>query len=315
MCDVSLFWDLMMADVMKAYHKWLNASPMDRLAIRPEVVVEDKYKRLEARITNMMVAAVPATLKQEALAARDLIVAGLLFRALKTFQPGGLHERAQTLATLTTVQPAKNVTACQEALRQWQRQLRRAEELQLALPDPLLMVHALTELTKTVTNGDKEMAFRVSTFRMNARVDTGPTMESVNDLLQLLIAEVDHALHASKTTSKAGGEKDKEQDEAKIKAMKAGTPEKTEKVFCKYWGSDNGRRKGKDCTYPHPWDASIVPATSTRPRPVRQAKMRSWSFSTSRVLKSRRVKEKEKMERDNRREKVMTTRKPRRSLR
>eukprot|EP00435_Cladocopium_sp_Y103_P056344 s270_g19.t1 len=86
-------------------------------------------------------------------------------------------------------------------LRQWRRQLLRAGELGLHIPDPLLQVNALSEVMRTVVVKEPRASFRISNFRMTHMVDVAPTQLTAENYLQMLIAEADHLHHG--TTAKA----------------------------------------------------------------------------------------------------------------
>ena len=74
----------------------------------------------------------------------------LVFRIFKLYQPGGLNEKSTILNNLTQTTAAKSAAEAGEMLRQWRRQLLRARELGLHVPDPLLQVNALSEVMRIV---------------------------------------------------------------------------------------------------------------------------------------------------------------------
>ena len=72
----------------EAYSRWLAASPLDKMSVQPHTMVESRYKRLEARVLTMLLAAVPAMVKQEAISTRELTCVQLIYKVLKQYQPG-----------------------------------------------------------------------------------------------------------------------------------------------------------------------------------------------------------------------------------
>ena len=95
--------------------------------------------------------AIPSSLKE------------IIFRVLKTHQPGGLNERAEVLWQLfRLVTSAKNASEALEMLRLWERRYLRAEELKLNLPDPLLQVSALEAIMKNMLARNAQASFRVA---------------------------------------------------------------------------------------------------------------------------------------------------------
>ena len=139
-----VWWTGLVQRAQDAYATWLTAGPMDRMAVQPDLQVENKYVRLESRVLSMLLAAVPQTVKQEAISLREMTCVQLVFRILKLYQPGGLIEKNTILNNLTQTTAAKSAAEAGEMLRQWRRQLLRARELGLHVPDPLL--HMVQEL-------------------------------------------------------------------------------------------------------------------------------------------------------------------------
>ena len=119
-------------------HQWLAAGPLDRLKILPPGVEETSagMVRLDQRVTMMLMNAVPESIRHEIVATRQLHASRVLYKVLRTYQPGGQSERALTLSAITQTQPAEDPSQATEALRLWRRQVLRALELQALLPDP-----------------------------------------------------------------------------------------------------------------------------------------------------------------------------------
>ena len=82
----------------------------------------------------MLLAAVPESLKGELISSRQLGPQAIFYNMLKTYQPGGLIERSQTLMSLTATKEAVTPQEAVEDLRMWRRHLLRADELKAALP-------------------------------------------------------------------------------------------------------------------------------------------------------------------------------------
>ena len=194
-----VWWTGLVQRAQDAYATWLTAGPMDRMAVQPDLQVENKYVRLESRVLSMLLAAVPQTVKQEAISLREMTCVQLVFRILKLYQPGGLNEKSTILNNLTQTTAAKSAAEAGEMLRQWRRQLLRARELGLQVPDPLLQVSALSEVMRTVIAKEHQASFRISNFRMTHMVDVAPTQLTAENYLQMLIAEADHLHHGTMT--------------------------------------------------------------------------------------------------------------------
>lgn len=115
------WWDAMLAEVSQKYQRWLEATPLERLAM--EGPREEKYnssagrQRMDLRASSLLMASLPSGLKGELIAARELSTGKIIFKVLKTFQPGGASERASTLTALTLDKQAKDPRDAVEQLR------------------------------------------------------------------------------------------------------------------------------------------------------------------------------------------------------
>ena len=266
-----VWWNGLVQRAQDAYATWLTAGPMDRMAVQPDLQVENKYVRLESRVLSMLLAAVPQTVKQEAISLREMTCVQLVFRILKLYQPGGLNEKNTILDNLTQTTAAKSAAEAGEMLRQWRRQLLRARELGLHVPDPLLQVSALSEVMRTVIAKEHQASFRISNFRMTHMVDVAPTQLTAENYLQMLIAEADHLHHGTMTKASptSGNPKINVVNAAGDKGGgKKGSPGKKGNGnnaegngsgvgagACKHWGSHYGCLKGDRCTYAHEWNS------------------------------------------------------------
>ena len=72
---------------------------------------------------------------------------GLIFLTLWTYQPeGGLHERSELLAGLTTLQVAGTASTAVSTLQAWFRHLERARSMNIAVPDNSLLIDRLDKM-------------------------------------------------------------------------------------------------------------------------------------------------------------------------
>eukprot|EP00435_Cladocopium_sp_Y103_P028694 s3109_g7.t1 len=170
----STWWKKVTDEANKAYTNWLSAGPLDKMAIQPDVTVEPRYARLEARALTMLLGSIPSALKQEAVSARELTCVQI-YKLLKQFQPGGLSEKASLLTNLTKVQPAKTPAEAAEQLRKWQRLLGISRAWNSATGSTVV-----DKRTHRVDQGDAQQdaqaQFRVNTCRMAHMIDVAPTM-------------------------------------------------------------------------------------------------------------------------------------------
>lgn len=84
---------------MERYNQWLYSQPLERLKIcAPDMSkLLVGYERLDQRVTSLLLQCIPKSIKDEVVAARELSTAGILFRILRTYQPGGLVEKSRLL--------------------------------------------------------------------------------------------------------------------------------------------------------------------------------------------------------------------------
>ena len=256
-------WSLTMQSTTRTYEKWLNATPLERLRLpAPEPVVPmmvggdpATVQRLEQRITTLLLPSLPEELRQDLVANRELWPAAIMYKVLRTYQPGGWSERSSLLAELTQLSPAKEPMSAATGLRLWKRQRARAIELGAGLPDLMLQVRALDLLVSKILPLHPQALFRVSAFRMETHIDERPSTASLLQFHELLQAEMDTLVHS--TPGSSGGER----PSAKVlqqgapqadKDTKAGTTSTTDKIRpCKFWGSQEGCRHAKTCKFGH----------------------------------------------------------------
>ena len=131
------WWARVEKETAQAYQQWPNSAPLGKLKIQPPdaEALAQGHERLAQRVGVMLMQAVPADMKKELVASRQMDAPSILFKIYKTYQPGGLAEKRQVLAHLTSTQPAANPVDAVSALRLWKRQAQRAKELK----DPVLL--------------------------------------------------------------------------------------------------------------------------------------------------------------------------------
>ena len=136
MSDSSRTWFTLVALVMKeverAYLAYLRASPIDRLALRPEEpenLVSGAYQRVHARAAAMLMSSLPAEVKSELVATRRTSVISMLFRLAVLYRPAGEQERTLILRKLQSPGIASTPTEAVTALRSWDRWFLRSRAI------------------------------------------------------------------------------------------------------------------------------------------------------------------------------------------
>ena len=263
------WWDDLMAEVMCRYQNWLQAGPLERLQMPSPQQGKYNYnatrRRLELRISTMLLASLPGALKTELVAARQLSSGEIMYKVLRHYQPGGVSEKTETLQSLTSMSTASTAKEATERLRKWRRHQLRAQELHVTLPDPSIMVKGLTTLCTDVLAGAPQASFRLSTFRLQQCLDLNPTRESLEAYYQMLLAEMEHlSLSPESTTTASGGSRSSAPDTpsgAKVKALKPGSPTPGGTSVCRAWGTEGGCRFGRECKFGHDWSSLADKAT------------------------------------------------------
>ena len=141
------------ARVTEHYTKWLASDPVSRLSVR-QAAIEDgamwasghQYAMLEQRMTTLLLEAIPTSVKTEVVTVRALTTVGILFLLHTRYQPAGQAEKAAILQYLVNPESPKDLSSAVKNLRRWIRLLARSSELQLASPDPSLLIKAVDRL-------------------------------------------------------------------------------------------------------------------------------------------------------------------------
>ena len=248
------WWSATMETTLKVYKEWLASTPLERLRIHPPEPVDptsfgnsQQVQRLEQRVTTILLPSLPSELRHDLISARQLWPSAILYRILRSFQPGGWGERSMLLTELTVTSAAVSAMEASNKLRMWRRHRGRALELGATLPDVLLQVRALDVIVQGVLKQHPQTQFRVASYRMEANIDERPTDESLAQFLELLTAEMDTLQTGSTDLSKSPGDKP---TNAAVKSMMT-----TSTNPCKFWGTENGCQKGKRCSYAHDWQS------------------------------------------------------------
>eukprot|EP00435_Cladocopium_sp_Y103_P052700 s362_g16.t1 len=256
------WWEAVMKASGEAYQQWLMSDPVQRLHVAPSMPSEcaTTWARLEQRGQSMLLAALPEGLKSEVLASRSTNTVEILYRIYTRYQPGGLGEKALLLRQLVDGKASTSAGEFLEQVRGWKRNLRRAQELNVATPDPTLLIGALDKMSSSIIKSSTQMAFRLNSTRAHLMVDINPTLGSVTTFADAVMAEAEGLLHAGaqvNTTVKVKALNQEAVDpppKGEGKGSKgADRADRAGKAVCKFFGTEDGCKKGQDCTYIHDW--------------------------------------------------------------
>ena len=256
------WWETVLSVAGSAYQGWLGSDPLTRLQVQPVTPQEfsrPPFARVEQRAQTMLLKALPDSLRGEIISNRSMGSVQIIFRVLTRYQPGGLAERTTLLKQLVEIKAPSNVAGVASSLRSWKRWLVRVSELGINPPDATLLMSALDRLASVLTKGSPQTGFRLSSARAQLQVDTCPSLHSVMSFAETMMAEAESLFH--------GGAQLPIDNGVKIKAMNSeldSPPQATGKSVvkeepgssgkpCKFFVSDGGCKKGKQCGFQHVW--------------------------------------------------------------
>ncbi|CAL1162674.1 unnamed protein product [Cladocopium goreaui] len=258
------WWSLTVKTVEHHYQQWLVATPLEKLRMKPgSPVIGEGYARLEQRSVSMLLAALPEGLRQDVIASRRLSTVGILFRLFTTFQPGGSGERTGLIKSISEAKVPAGLVELLGSVRQWRRSVGRSEELSVTV-DPLVLTGVLSKFADGASRlGGSQVAFRLATMRQQLDVDRAPSLGSVKEWAEYIQAELEELANAQ-TAGKATPSNPPAlapvltQGNPAVKAF-TGEGQKPwerpegEKAPCRFWGTDEGCRRGEKCGFAHAW--------------------------------------------------------------
>ena len=117
------WWLQIMGEVEDLYAIWLQASPLQRLRLRPaENGVNPALQRIEMKGVNMLLQVLPEGIKK-VVSSRTLSSSNIMFKLFTVFQPGGGSERAGLLKQIAEPKIMGGVQEVLGTLRNWRRWL------------------------------------------------------------------------------------------------------------------------------------------------------------------------------------------------
>ena len=261
------WWKDVLQRAESTYTEWLIATPLEKLRLKPSLGEKHVHNhRVEQRGLSMLLAALPDPIRREIISARKMSATEIMFRLHQIYQPGGTSERGNLLKNLADPKVGNTLTEALQTLRLWRRWLARAEELEVALPDGLVLLTVLNKIAEAVGKAGAQASFRISSVRQELQVDVRPHLAKIKQFSEYLQAEAEElslatALKTSSTTNAANPT----QPAAGLKALAtsgakdpvAETGDQKKRSFgapCRFWGTDGGCKKGGSCSYAHSWD-------------------------------------------------------------
>ena len=204
--DAATWWSGTLKAAEAAYKEYMSKSPIERLSVKavlPDELMDQRYSKLERRVSTMILAALPVAVKGDLVANSTRGVHQQLFRLLTLYQPGSAQDKAVVIRQLDTHESSDAPAHAAQVLRKWCRTLQRAADLSISVPDPSVQAKSLLCVIKKLAAASPNLQFRVSVARNDLQVDVRPSQESVVKLYQHLLAEMEQLnveTRRSKTT-------------------------------------------------------------------------------------------------------------------
>ena len=187
-----VWWNRVLAEARAWYNAWTQASAIDRGLVRPVPSLELqglRFRRLESRAYAMLLAATPASIRDEVVANRETHCVALMYHVLRTYQPGGLQERTTLLELLTNPGTTTSAGEAVQKLRSWGRALNRAVSMQVSVPDASLMLRGLDLLADPILRKNPHISFRCSQARTTLQLDHRPTLPNIREFVKVVQSE------------------------------------------------------------------------------------------------------------------------------
>ena len=258
------WWTRIMEVAGEWYRKHQELTPLERLqheVVAPKELQGTKWARVEKRACSLLLQAIPESQKEDVIASRSLSVLGVITRLMVNYQPGGAHEKAAVLMALESPAEALAVGDAITGLRRWLRRKRRALDINVSLPDPMVLLRGLDKMVGRVLGSNPALQFRLNLVRTTLKVDSMPTLTTVEQLAESTMAELDQLAYSRRKEKGALGNQEptkpkvKKLEEVKIEDQGQkgfGKGGKTGKApLCRFFLSDDGCRKGKACRFSH----------------------------------------------------------------
>ncbi|CAE7227139.1 GIP [Symbiodinium sp. CCMP2592] len=163
----------------------------------------------------------------------------------------------------TTV--AKTVAEAVSELRMWKRWTVRLTDLGGSIPDPAVLLKALTTITSGPLSTMPDVAFRVQLIKATLQVDVTPTTASVQQLYECLLTELEGEVKFGKAAARARSVKEEDRSERdlpkppksppKLPPPPKGSQAEGKSERCRAFHGGNGCKRGAQCPYLHEWTA------------------------------------------------------------
>ena len=129
------------------YGEWLRSGPLERLRLKPILDANaGLWPRTERRSVAMLLQAIPGAIRDDLVSSRRMTSEQIIFKLMVVYQPGGAGERTRLLQAITSGMLGETMAELLEGIRHWRRNVNRASELGVTLPDALVLAGVCSRL-------------------------------------------------------------------------------------------------------------------------------------------------------------------------
>ena len=259
-------WSLATREAADWYKQYQAQTPVMRLSskvVPSSTLLQPKWSRVRHRIEAMIVSASPSSIKEELSSSRTQGLLQVLCKLYVVYRPGGLAERELAISRVSSPHQAKTVAESVSELRMWKRWTVRLTDLGGSMPDPAVLLKALTTITAGPLATLPDVAFRVQLVKATLQVDVTPTSASVQQLYECLLTELEGEVRFGKASARARSVKDEGKPDKGVPTPPKSPPKippppkasqvdgKTER--CRAFHGGSGCKRGAQCPYLHEW--------------------------------------------------------------
>ena len=232
------WWDLTVSEARDWYKKHQFLKPLEKLKhlARPSAeLLAPRWNRLEKRASTM------------------------LLRSIPDAQRGGGQEKQAVLLAIESPAEASSISEGTHGLRKWLRWKRRAEEVGVTLPDASVLLRGLDRLMGKVLQSNAALNFRIQLARTTLMIDAIPTLSSVEQYAECLLAELDQFSYSARKKVQSGTGQGQPAP-ARVRKLEEGgkLEEKRGKgkpnEACRFYLTPQGCRRAKECPLGHVLD-------------------------------------------------------------
>ena len=247
------WWGLVRNAADRSYRDWLGSGPLERLRIKPQLDPRAQgWPRTERRALAMLLAAVPDHIRNEAISSRRMSTDQLVFRLCVVYQPGGPSERTKLLHSITDAKCGTGNNDILEWLRMWRRNVQRAMELNVTLPDGLVLLGTLAKCADALSQKSPQIAYRLNMVRQQLNLDQQPFVASILSFTEHLQAEAEDLALSHPSKGPAGVVKTAALTVPPgIEPPGLHVEKEKKKGSCKFWMSETGCKFGDKCKWFH----------------------------------------------------------------